>query len=66
MNDPEAFSHVALTADLFRALHAYLGQRPAAETARLLLALEGSPACNVNVPSPVEAVGESAPSPSAA
>ena len=66
MNDPEAFSHVALTADLFRALHAYLGQRPAAETGRLLLALEGSPACNINATPLVEAVGEVAPALSSA
>lgn len=66
MNDHEAFSHVALTADLFRALHAYLGQRPAAETARLLLALEGSPACNINATPPAEAVGDAVPAPSAA
>lgn len=66
MNDHEAFNHVALTADLFRALHAYLGQRPAAETGRLLLALEGSPACNINGTPPVEAVGAAAPALSAA
>lgn len=46
----EAFSHVAVPADLFRAVHAYLGQRPAVETARLLLALEASPACNIGLP----------------
>ena len=66
MNEPEAFSQVALTADLFRALHSYLGQRPAAGTGRLLLALGGSPACTVNDPSPVEAVGEASAAPSAA
>lgn len=54
MSEPEAFSHVAVPADLFRAVHAYLGQRPAAETARLLLALEASPACNIGLPAAAE------------
>ena len=62
MNEPENFSHVALTADLFRAIHAYLGQRPAAETGRLLLALESSPACNVTSV-PQEVISEATPAP---
>ncbi|MEO8245092.1 MAG: hypothetical protein ABI832_22635 [bacterium] len=66
MNDHEAFSHVALTADLYRSLHAYLENRPAAETGRVLLALEGSPACNINATPPVEAVAEAAAAPPAA
>lgn len=62
MNEPENFSYVALTADLFRAIHAYLGQRPASETGRLLLGLESSPACNMTA-APQEVLSEATPAP---
>lgn len=63
MQEPEMFSHVAVPSDLFRAIHAYLGQRPAAEAARMLLALEASPACNITAPPPVDAASEAAREP---
>lgn len=40
-------THLALPTDLAQAIQTYLGQRPAVETARLLLALETCPVCNL-------------------
>ena len=49
-----AFTHVFIPAELFGVLQSYLGARPAAETGRLLVALENCPTGFINAPSPVE------------
>ena len=51
---PPAFTHVFIPAELFGVLQSYLGARPAAETGRLLVALESCPTGHVNAPVPVE------------
>lgn len=45
-----AFTHVFIPAELFGVLQSYLGARPAAETGRLLVALESCPSGSVNAP----------------
>ena len=47
---PPAFTHVFIPAELFGVLQSYLGVRPAAETGRLLVALESCPTGFVNAP----------------
>lgn len=49
MTDPVAPTHFVLTTEIAKAIQAYLGQRPAAETARMLVALEACPGCNMSV-----------------
>ena len=50
-----AFTHVFIPAEMFGILQAYLGARPAAETGRLLVALESCPTGLINAPSLVAA-----------
>ena len=50
-----AFTHVFIPAELFGVLQSYLGARPAAETGRLLVALENCPTGFVDAPTPAAA-----------
>ena len=56
-----AFTHVFIPAELFGVLQSYLGVRPAAETGRLLVALESCPTGFVNAPAlAVAGIGDEA------
>lgn len=61
-----AFTHVFIPAELFGVLQSYLGARPAAETGRLLVALENCPTGFINAPVPVAEEAAEEPVPAAA